>query len=340
MNEQNGDVVLTGEARPEDRALEQTLRPKRLKDFVGQTTTKTNLSIFLTAAKERGEPIEHVLLQGGPGLGKTTLANIIAGELGVAIRVTSGPALERAGDLAAILTNLNDGDIFFVDEIHRLNRVVEEMLYPAMEEHGLDIVLGKGPGARTVRLELPKFTLIGATTRPSMMTAPLRTRFGVLYQLEPYDERELADIIGRSAKLLRVALIKESLRRIAARSRGTPRVANRLLKRVRDYAQVKKVSPIPPDLVEEALDLLSIDRRGLDAIDRKLLEAIIEKFHGGPVGLTTLAASLGEEAETLENVTEPFLMQIGFLARTARGRVVTDAGFQHLGRSPAKQTLI
>lgn len=331
--------LTTSQARPEDRALDATLRPRTLGDFIGQTTLRRALEIFLTAAKQRREPIEHVLLYGAPGLGKTTLAHVIAHELDVRLRITSGPAMERPGDLAAILTNLEDGDILFIDEIHRLHRIVEEMLYPAMEEFGLDIVLGKGPAARTVRLDLPRFTIIGATTRLSLLSSPLRGRFGMTYQLEFYTEGELTTILKRNAKLLRISATDAALQTIAERSRRTPRVANRLLKRVRDFAQVHGHRSITPDHADEALALLAIDRAGLDAQDRRLLETIIEKFSGGPVGLTTLAAATGEEAETIEIVYEPFLIQGGFLARTARGRIVTEHAYQHLGLPvPARQS--
>lgn len=333
------DRLTTSEVRPEDRTIEATLRPKVLREFIGQQSIRTNLQIFLTAAKERREPIEHVLLHGAPGLGKTTLAHVIAKELGVHIRVTSGPAIERAGDLGAILTNLEPGGILFIDEIHRLNSIVEEMLYPAMEEFGLDIVLGKGPAARIVRIDLPRFTIIGATTRMSLLTSPLRSRFGVTYQLGYYTTNEIAEILRRSARILEISITPKALMSVAERSRHTPRVANRLLKRVRDYAQVKKFRSITPELAAEALALFEIDVRGLDANDRRLLLAIIEKFGGGPVGLNSLAAATNEEAETIEEVYEPFLLQLGFLHRTSRGRVVTDQGYQHLGLSiPAQQT--
>lgn len=332
------DHVTASAARAEDRWLDNALRPKNLREFIGQRDLRRNLDIFLTAAKQRGEPIEHVLLHGGPGLGKTTLAHVIARELGVQIRVSSGPALERAGDLGAILTNLEDGDILFVDEIHRLHRTIEEMLYPAMEEFGLDIVLGKGPSARSVRIDLPRFTIIGATTRMSLLSAPLRSRFGVTYQLGYYTEEEIAEILQRNAALLNVAADDASLFAIAERSRKTPRVANRLLKRVRDFAQVHDRRRLTAPLVDEALTLFAIDPRGLDASDRRLLLTLVEKFGGGPVGLTTLAAATNEEAETIEEVYEPFLMQLGFLSRTSRGRVVTERGYQHLGLPvPARQ---
>ncbi len=325
--------LTVGDVRPEDRTLDTALRPTTLKEFVGQEALRKNLEIFLTAAKQRKEPIEHVLLHGAPGLGKTTLAHVIARELGVNIRVTSGPAIERAGDLGAILTNLEESDILFIDEIHRLNRIVEEMLYPAMEEYGLDIILGKGPAARTVRIDLPRFTIIGATTRMSLLSSPLRSRFGVTYQLGYYLDPEIESILHRSASLLGVTIQPKAIQAIAARSRKTPRVANRLLKRVRDYAQVKKEKLITPVIAEEALDLFAIDPSGLDANDRRLLSTIVEKFHGGPVGLGTLAAATNEEAETIEQVYEPFLLQLGYLARTTRGRVVTDEGYRHLGHA-------
>lgn len=326
--------LTTNVAHQDDRLLENALRPTTLQDFIGQETLKKNLSIFLKAAQERGEPIEHVLLHGAPGLGKTTLAHVIGRELGVNVRVTSGPAIERTGDLAAILTNLEDGDILFIDEIHRLNRVVEEMLYPAMEEYGLDIVLGKGPAARTVRVDLPRFTIIGATTRMSLLTSPLRSRFGVTFQLNFYSDDEILTILRRNAMLLGVTADDAALMAIARRSRKTPRVANRLLKRVRDFAQVEKQPALSETLAHAAMTLYEIDEVGLDATDRQLLRTIIEKFNGGPVGLSTLAAATSEEAETIEVVYEPFLLQLGLLARTARGRVVTRQAYQHLGIEP------
>lgn len=323
-------VQKTGEAH-----LEQSLRPTSLDEYVGQESVKNNLVIFLQAAQQREEPIEHVLLHGGPGLGKTTLAHIIAKEMGVNIRVTSGPAIERAGDLAAILTNLNEGDILFIDEIHRLHRSIEEILYPAMEEYALDVIIGKGPSARTLRLDLPKFTVIGATTRVSLLSSPLRDRFGASYKLTYYTPEEMTKIVRRSAQILDIALHAEAVDTIAQRARSTPRIANRLLKRVRDYAQVKTDSEkISPDITNEALAMMDIDHVGLDPVDREILTAIIEKFKGGPVGIQAMAASIGEDIDTLETVYEPFLMQQGFLARTPRGRVATEMAYRHLGMEP------
>ena len=330
----NNDRLLDASEEPEDKDFEQTLRPKKLTDYIGQGKVKDNLEIFLEAARRRGEPIEHVLLHGGPGLGKTTLAHIIANEVGVNIRVTSGPAIERAGDLAAILTNLKAGDILFIDEIHRLNKVIEEVLYPAMEDYALDIVIGKGPSARTLRLDLPKFTIIGATTRYNLLSSPLRDRFGMTYRLDFYQDDEIADILKRSAKILNIGLDKEAANKIASRSRKTPRIANRLLKRVRDYAEVKGDGAITSDLSDEALNKLEVDHLGLDEIDRRILHTIIEKFRGGPVGLNSISAWLSEEMDTVEEIYEPFLLQLGFLIRTPRGRVVTEAGYKHLGLTP------
>lgn len=326
------DRLVTREAGTEEAALEMTLRPQTLGEYVGQQRIKENLHIVLSAAKVRGEPLEHVLLYGPPGLGKTTLAHIIAREMGVNIRVTSGPALERAGDLAAILTNLQPGDVLFIDEIHRLNKLIEEVMYPAMEDYALDIVLGKGPSARTVRLDLPKFTIIGATTRASLLSSPLRDRFGMMYQLGFYAPGELEQIIQRSANLLQVPLDPTAAVRLAGCSRATPRVANRLLKRVRDFAQVKGDGRVTENMCEQALQLLAVDGQGLDQADRRILEVIIDKFQGGPVGLQTLAAASSEEMETIEDIYEPFLMQLGFLARTPRGRVATRRAYEHLGR--------
>jgi Holliday junction DNA helicase RuvB len=317
----------------EDEA-EYSLRPRYLSEYIGQDRVKENLKVYIEAAKRRREPLDHVLLSGPPGLGKTTLSTIIANELGVGIRVTSGPAIERPGDLAAILTNLQEGDVLFIDEIHRLNRSVEEVLYPAMEDFVLDIVIGKGPSARSVRLDLPKFTLVGATTRTGLLSAPLRDRFGVVSRLEYYDAEELATIVSRSADILQVTLTGDAAMLIGSRARGTPRIANRLLKRVRDFAQVVGDGIITPELAAEALERLQVDALGLDAVDHKLLSTIIRHFRGGPVGLDTIAAAIGEESRTIEDVYEPYLIQIGFLQRTPRGRVATPAAFRHLGIEP------
>ncbi|NSW90586.1 MAG: Holliday junction branch migration DNA helicase RuvB [Firmicutes bacterium] len=322
--------LVAREAVLED-ADEATLRPRRLSEYIGQTKVKENLSVFIEAAKQRKEALDHVLLYGPPGLGKTTLAWIIASELGVNIRVTSGPAIEKPGDLAAILTNLGNYDVLFIDEIHRLSRSVEEIMYPAMEEYALDIVIGKGPSARSIRLDLPKFTLIGATTRIGLLTSPLRDRFGVINRLEMYTVEELRSIVTRSSSILNIGIDEEGALEIAARSRGTPRIANRLLKRVRDFAQVKGDGFINREITKMALDALEVDSMGLDGIDRELLHCIIEKFGGGPVGLDTLAASINEEAGTIEDVYEPYLLQLGFIGKTSRGRVATRLAYEHLG---------
>lgn len=325
----------------EDAENEQSLRPHRLDEYVGQEKVKENLKIYIEAAKKRNDPLDHVLLYGPPGLGKTTLANIIAAEMGVNIRITSGPAIEKQGDLAAILTNLNEGDVLFIDEIHRLSRSVEEVLYPAMEDYALDIIIGKGPAARSIRIDLPKFTLIGATTRAGQMTTPLRDRFGVILKLDLYTPEELGQIVRRSAGILGMDVTDRGAVEIASRSRGTPRIANRLLKRVRDFAQVMGNGSIDEKIANYALTKLEIDELGLDNTDRRMLETIIKYYDGGPVGLETLAATVGEEAVTLEDVYEPYLMQIGYLNRTPRGRCVTHLAYEHLGipfHSPKSQS--
>ncbi|MFH1427274.1 MAG: Holliday junction branch migration DNA helicase RuvB [Patescibacteria group bacterium] len=320
-----------------DENFDITLRPKRLAEYIGQGKIKDSLYISMTAAKKRNEPIEHVLLYGAPGLGKTTLAHVIANELGANIRVTSGPAIEKSGDLAAILTNLSEGDILFIDEVHRLNKVIEEILYPAMEDYALDIIIGKGPSARTLRIDLPKFTIIGATTKASLISAPLRDRFGITFHLNFYEEEDISDIIRRSARILAVETDRQSIAAIAKRSRRTPRVANRLLKRVRDYCQVKGDGRLNSEFCQQAFAMLEVDELGLDWLDRKIIETIIDKYNGGPVGLNTIAAATGEDMATIEEVYEPYLMRLGFLDRSPRGRVVTDIAYQHLNKKKPGQ---
>ena len=323
--------VINTDITPEDQKIESSLRPQMLKDYIGQEKIKSNLKVYIDAAKSRGESLDHVLFYGPPGLGKTTLSCIIANEMGVNIKITSGPAIEKPGEIAAVLNNLQEGDVLFVDEIHRLNRQVEEVLYPAMEDFAIDIMLGKDSSARSIRLDLPHFTLVGATTRAGLLTAPLRDRFGVVHHLEFYTERELETIILRSAQVLGVEIEPKGALELARRSRGTPRLANRLLKRVRDFAQVKYNGRITEEIADFALDLLEVDRYGLDQTDRLILNTMIEKFTGGPVGLDTLAAAIGEDAGTIEDVYEPYLIKRGFINRTPRGRVVTELGYEHLG---------
>lgn len=323
--------ITSGKPQEQDRTVDADLRPKRLSDYIGQERLKENLRIFLEAAKARGEPLDHVLFYGPPGLGKTTLAHIIANEMGTNLKITSGPAIERPGDLASILTNMSKGDVLFIDEIHRLGKAVEEVLYPAMEDFALDIIIGKGPSARSVRLKLPRFTVVGATTRLALLTAPLRARFGVTYRFDFYDQAALETIVRRAADLLQVSITPDGASEIARRARGTPRVALRLLRRVRDYAQVRADGAITREVADQALRLLEVDELGLDYLDYKVLNALIRKFNGGPVGLETIAAAVSEEADTIMDVVEPYLLQLGFLERTPRGRVATRGAYAHLG---------
>ncbi|MBS5334454.1 MAG: Holliday junction branch migration DNA helicase RuvB [Clostridiales bacterium] len=335
----DNERITSANISPGELRQETNLRPQRIDDYIGQKNAKENLKIFIEAAKLRGEPLDHVLFYGPPGLGKTTMAGIIANELGVDIKITSGPAIDRAGDLAAILTNLNENDVLFIDEIHRLNRSVEEVLYSAMEDFAIDIIIGKGPSARSIRLDLSKFTLIGATTRAGSLSAPLRDRFGVLSKFELYNTDELAEIIKRSAGILGIYADDESVMEMARRSRGTPRVANRILKRIRDFSQVRGEGTINSDITREGLNALQIDEMGLERLDREILTAIIERFGGGPVGIDTIAASIGEERVTIEEAYEPYLMQIGFLSRTPKGRIVTSLAYKHLGLTPPEDNI-
>ncbi len=323
--------TVSARQRPEDLADERSLRPRRLEEYIGQDRVKSNLRIFIQAALERQEPLDHVLLYGPPGLGKTTLASIIAAEMGVSLRVTSGPAIERQGDLVSVLTNLKPGDVLFIDEIHRLNRVVEEVLYPAMEDFAVDIIIGKGPAARTMRINLPRFTLVGATTRLALLTGPLRDRFGAVMRLDFYDQDAMEQIIRRSASILQLPMEDSGARMLAGRARGTPRIANRLLRRVRDVAQVAGEAVVTDEIADQALNLLEIDTLGLDDTDRRILVSMIEKFDGGPVGIDTLAAATSEETDTIMDVYEPYLIQLGFLQRTPRGRIATRRAYEHLG---------
>lgn len=329
----NLDRLISSGFHPDEDMQEQSLRPKALREYIGQEALRNSLKIYIQAALERRQPLDHILLYGPPGLGKTTMAGIIAAEMGQNIKITSGPAIDRPGDLASILTNLNNGDVLFIDEIHRLSRSVEEVLYPAMEDYALDIMIGKGPTARSIRLDLPKFTLVGATTRAGSLTAPLRDRFGIIYRLEMYSNEELARIVSRSANILNVDYEQEGILEIARRSRGTPRIANRMLKRVRDFAQIKGSGKIDLSIAKSAMDMLNVDAYGLDNVDRTMLDTLIKKFGGGPVGLDTLAAMTGEDAITIEDVYEPYLMQLGFIMRTPRGRVATPDAYAHMGFS-------
>lgn len=336
-NRNDLDRLISSGFKPDEDVQEQSLRPKTLQEYIGQETLRDSLRIYIQAALERHQPLDHILLYGPPGLGKTTMAGIIAAEMGQNIKITSGPAIDRPGDLASILTNLNNGDVLFIDEIHRLSRSVEEVLYPAMEDYALDIMIGKGPTARSIRLDLPKFTLVGATTRAGSLTAPLRDRFGIIYRLEMYSKEDLAKILSRSASILNVRYDDEGILEIARRSRGTPRIANRMLKRVRNFAQIKARGLIDLEVAKQAMDMLNVDAFGLDNVDRTMLETLIKKFSGGPVGLDTLAAMTGEDAVTIEDVYEPYLMQLGFLMRTPRGRVATPEAYRHMGLTAPQQ---